>query len=507
MASKKKTAQDVQEVQNKEQHAASIIAENKTTEDIRNNIDTFKGLIYAMMLFTTRDIKDAPAELQQMLTDTQTADFFRWINKVAGDTGADPLDIISKPTQEQQKAVEDIAMEEIQARYEAAHNSNYTQAINDLLTVKIAADKNNTGAAVRQFAALYFFALHSPELLPIRPRELTAEHLQELRDILTRLDQFIADKEGTDLDAAFSAFIEEAGADPEKIQKSIVSALRSIPNSVDYALDKPNQGLWNGLKLSAKDASGQLEILFGTEKKNSALEANVYYSIYFADPDKLDFLKISKQLTLYDKYIYMYVDAIYRAGNSSMTIGQIHRAMGGKGRPNKETITKINNSLTKMRAAIITLDNSQEIAANMDYPHIKYDGMLLPFDRISIDANGAYCETAIHVLREPPLMKFARDRKQVTTISSEVINVPLSNTDANIMLKDYLIDRIAVVKRPKSKASHTIKLATIYANCQIETRLQKSRARTKIKDCFDHWKKIGWIKGYSMNDSEISVRT
>lgn len=515
MASKKKTAQDMQEVQNSKQAAGaeslanSIIAENKTTADIRNNIDTFKSLVYALMLFTTTDSSDAPQEIQQLVEDSKTADFFRWINKAAETTGADPADIFNKPTPEQQKLLEDIAREEITARYEAAHNSNYTQAINDLLTVKIAADKNNTGAAVRQFAALYFFALHSPELLPIRPRELTAEHLRELRDILNRLDQFIAGRADTDLDTSFNAFIEEAGADPEKIQKSIIAALRSIPDSVDYALDKPNQNLWNEFKVSSEDPSGQLEIHFdtsgGKKKKSKAPAPTVQYSLYFADRDELDYLKISKKLTVFDYRLYMFIDAIYKTGQHTMTISQIYKAQGGKGRPSAADIKKYNDSLTKMRSAIITLDNSEEIAAKMNYPHVKYDGMLLPFERLTADIQGKHCETAIHVLQELPLQKFARDRGQVQRLPTEVLNVPLSNTDANLLLIDYLVDRIAIMKGKNNKAKDKILLATVYKNCAINTRVQKARAKTKIQVCFDHWTKIKWIKSYTITDNEILV--
>lgn len=515
MANKKKAAQDVQEVQDKEQHAASIIAENKTTEDIRNNIDTFKGLIYAMMLFTTRDIKDAPAELQQMLTDTQTADFFRWINKVAEDTGADPLDIISKPTQEQQKAVEDIAMEEIQARYEAAHNSNYTQAINDLLTVKITADKNNTGAAVRQFAALYFFALHSPELLPIRPRELTAEHLQELRDILTRLDQFIADKEETDLDALFSAFIEEAGADPEKMLKALPQVTAQIVNKLEYPIDKINSNIWDALDDAAKDDNGQLH--FSTEMRGSKEEATIICAVDFSAMEDQGDIRITKNLTPFDKLVYIAVAATYNNAEvvtvdgqryRVMSVSQIYRAMGYVSKPNENTIQRINDSLTKMGCARVFLDNSQEVLVNKGYAKTVDDENLLIFRRRSIYINGLLCAGAICIPdgNEPCLIRFAKQRNQITTVTRNVLESPLNKTDSNIRIQDYLIERIARMKSGDKKTRKKINYDNVYTRCQIKTAMQRSRVPKTIDKYLDYWKGIGWIKGYSKQTDGRTIK-
>lgn len=265
-----------------------------------------------------------------------------------------------------------------------------------------------------------------------------------------------------------------------------------------YPLDKPNSKIWN--MLSEADAHGQMKMNFRTGKTKDVL---VFYSINFDELDPA--LKISKKLTPYDKRVYIAAAALFNAGNDVITATQIFREMGNSSQPAPEQIQKIWDSLTKMRAAVIQLDNQKETETIKKYGIFKYDGQLLPFERISAYINNTLTDAAIHLFREPPLVSFARQRNQVTTITRKLLESPISKTEANLQLEDYLLERIGHMKKPNSTTPRKILFATIFNNCGIESRSQRSRAPEKIKRYLEWYKKNGWIQDYEMQADGIQI--
>lgn len=265
-----------------------------------------------------------------------------------------------------------------------------------------------------------------------------------------------------------------------------------------YPLDKPNSKIWN--MLSEADAHGQMKMNFRTGKTKDVL---VFYSINFDELDPA--LKISKKLTPYDKRVYIAAAALFNAGNDVITATQIFREMGNSSQPAPEQIQKIWDSLTKMRAAVIQLDNQKETETIKKYGIFKYDGQLLPFERISAYINNTLTDAAIHLFREPPLVSFARQRNQVTTITRKLLESPISKTEANLQLEDYLLERIGHMKKPNSTTPRKILFATIFNNCGIESRSQRNRAPEKIKRYLEWYKKNGWIQDYEMQADGIQI--
>ena len=180
--------------------------------------------------------------------------------------------------------------------------------------------------------------------------------------------------------------------------------------------------------------------------------------------------------------------------------------MGNRGNPNTEDLQKINDSLTKMGAARVYLDNAQEVQVNKKYARFKYDASLLPFERISAYINGQLVESAIHLFREPPLITFARERGQITGLTRQLLESPISKTDANLQLEDYLLERIGHMKSPKSKAPRKMLFSTIYERCGITTKKQRQRAPEKIRRYLDHYNKCGWIAGYTMDKDGVTIQ-
>ena len=288
----------------------------------------------------------------------------------------------------------------------------------------------------------------------------------------------------------------------------IPRVISAAPEKVNYPIDKINKTVWDDLASLPKNNAGQ--IAFATEKRGSSNPATVLYSIDFENLEKIEGLKLTKSLTAFDKRVFIAVSAIYAQKVEFTTTGQIYTAMGGSGKPNLKQKEKINESLTKMGAARVYLDNTLETSVNKKYDLFKYDGDLLPFERVSAYINNTLVDSAIHIFREPPLMTFARERKQITTITRKLLEIPISQTEDNLQITDYLIERIAAMKRPGNNLNHKILYKTVFEKCKMDGKSNKdrtSRSRTpdKIKKCLDHFQQQGFIKGYKQIKDGVEI--
>lgn len=296
---------------------------------------------------------------------------------------------------------------------------------------------------------------------------------------------------GMFLISEFAAFYYLRNPAPERESATIKRA-----DKIEYPLDKPNHFIWNLLE---NDTRGQ--ITFDMLPKRPELKAYITYSINFKDLE--NGVKITKRLTPFDKRVYIAVSALYNAGNEILTLSQIYYAMGNTGRPGQRDLTRINDAITKMRRAEISLNSSDEADEIKNYTKFVYDGDLLPMERITAIVNGKITDGAIKLFREPPLMTFAKDRKQVTTIDIKLLQSPMSKTDANLLIDDYLLERIHKEKR--TKGSCTILLDTLYKYANITTSKQKQRAPEKIEKYLKYYKEAELFKSYKMSKDKIVI--
>lgn len=317
-------------------------------------------------------------------------------------------------------------------------------------------------------------------------------------------DTFAAIKESLaavgELMVEHSEEIEAAADEAETIKAELPRIMSHPTDKLAYPLDKPNSIIWN--LIAGADPNGQIQLAIGTGKKGGGKEATVLYGINF---DELETsLTITKKLTPFDKRCYIAVAGLYNGGNDIVSATQIYKMMGNSGQPKADQIQKINDSLTKMGAARVFIDNQKE-AQSTKYSRFKYDASLLPFERISAYINNTLTESAIHIFREPPLITFARQRNQISSITRQLLESPISKTDANLLIDDYLLERISHMKSGKGKAPRKMLFTTIYEHCGIKTAMQKQRAPEKIRRYLDHYKKCEWIRGYTEDKDGITI--
>lgn len=456
----------------------------------------------------------------------QKSEFERLITRAASKTGADPEQIANKETRtkEQQHELTQAAIAAQIRRMEILVKSRYMQAftmlsmlVNDGTPVSSRSRwnpeefANSLEYTVQETAVSYFFGIH-PEIEPVLQSDpLTPEQQEEIQAIYRKLSAFF-DARMTESGAPqtrketlelFMQFIKaEHPAAESDDAESLEKIFAKLPESVMYPLDKPNSGIWNLIEMPA---NGQLRIDFDTTKdedKKAGKSALVLYGLTFDDLPP----EIAKKLTYYDKRVYVAVAGLHTAGNDRMSASQIYRAMGNKTSPSPEQIQKINDSLTKMGAARIYLNNAKETETYSKYPKFSYDASLLPFERVKVYINNTLTESAIHLFREPPLITFARERGQITQLTPQLLESPISKTEANLQLEDYLLERIGRMKNPKATAQKKILFSTVYEKCKI-TGKQKQRTPDKIKRYLDHYKACGWIADYTMEKDGVTIQT
>lgn len=220
-------------------------------------------------------------------------------------------------------------------------------------------------------------------------------------------------------------------------------------NTLNTPVDRVNFLAWNSFKETGEQIA--FNLMSNRDQGDPArrdLDITMRYSLSFgADPN----IKTTKELNHYDRRLMQAVDTLYTNDSSGQHIylmGDIYRAMGGKGDIGNRR-DRLNDSLTKQATARVYMDNAAE-AKHYNYPHIEYDGNILYFERIRVMYNGQEVE-ALHFLRRPVFMELADGRKQITDIPLKVLQSGISQTDDNLRIEDYLLQRIARQKNDLRK--------------------------------------------------------
>lgn len=324
-----------------------------------------------------------------------------------------------------------------------------------------------------------------------------AEDEKEAGNIKTFIETIHAAREARAAEETEKAAAEAGPYRPVKIQST---------DKTEYPLDKINNQVWKWLQ-EAED--GQLSFTFDMAKRGSKDNLPVLYSINF---EGLQDIPITKRLTLFDKRVYIAISNLYNSGNEHITPAQIYKHMGYNSKGGGTDGGKLRDSILKMMKSILTIDDDIETKKYPKRLSAKYTGILLPVEIGELyDIRGSLTEAGIHVLREPPLMTFAKRRGQVTTISLKLLQSPVSKTEANLKIDDYLIEHISRAKRG-TRHSCRMLYKTIYEKANINNnpktsteKQQKKRAPEKINKYLTHYQKEGFITRFTADADGITV--
>ena len=270
-------------------------------------------------------------------------------------------------------------------------------------------------------------------------------------------------------------------------------------DSICFPLDKVNSTLWYGFPV------GEVKDLKAESDKDSrkGKQASILLLLDFA---ALNGVNISRELTVYDKWVWNACANQKEQGNDVITAEQIYKAMGNTGKPNAKTKEKIMESVETISRARVTIDTTEEHEIYPKYERIKATFPLLATETCTAYARGQIVESAIKIIDAPKLFAFAENRQQVTRLPLNVLDSPVSKTGDNLLLSDYLLTRISKMRNSKY-ITRTILLDTIYQKCGIDSRMKKSRLPEKIERILNHYKELEWIRDFKITEREIEIIT
>lgn len=314
------------------------------------------------------------------------------------------------------------------------------------------------------------------------------------------------DENGNDIEPIFFQALKKMRqqANTEEATEDLSKSYTIQLDNMLLALDKLNFAIWDSKIIEAGGQVNFISMENDADKKKGRRIDLLYTINYDAVGDDLP-----TPVSYFDQRVYDAVATFNRANCNVITATSLHYAIGNANNGNKPStnqIKKLKDSIIRMSKAWITVDNIQESSA-YNYRHYKYEGSLLPCAIITEVVNGHETDFAIKLLDEPPLVRFANERRQITAISTKYLQSPVSKTDDNLQIEDYLLKRIL---REKGEEC-TIILQTFYERIHIADKSDKSRKKRErlpvtVSKYLEHYKKSGFISSYSIGKTKIIIK-
>ena len=462
----------------------------------------------------------------------ERAKFEEQVKRAVEITGGDPEQIRDpdRRTPEQHKAFLRAGEEGTIRRLWRFFSSSYYQVYDSLPDPTEAEPQDGISpedwaANVKGLSTAYFFATH-PDIKPTEiPPAVQPEQLAEAAEILHRLDHFTADQQSRSrsngeesaphISTIFSMFISAENPEPERAAE-IMHIVSAPTEGLHWPLDPLTSNLFKGGEIpESRKITGKLDTTshnsktgkISSKKKGTQLQENsravIKYALSFGENE--NGITISKQLTPYDKRVMQAASEFFCTGNPVFTVSALYRQMGYTTKPNSNDMKKIIESIEKQAISRIAVDNSAE-ASLYNYPSARYSDNLMMVRSVAAMTRGKIAEAAFELLADPILMQIAKARQQVTYIPRAVLESPLSKTDENLAIEDYILRRIAQMKGGKpGKTNRRILFSTIFEKAGIKDKQRRRRAKKRIILLLEHYVDTDFIYAYEDDQDGITI--
>lgn len=270
----------------------------------------------------------------------------------------------------------------------------------------------------------------------------------------------------------------------ETLKKQNVITLNSIiPNN--YTI--PNNKLSNEIP---KDllGIGEVALTVCRGKKEVLTTVSVDY-----DSEGIQIYNKSERFTPYDRVVHNAVCSLYEAGNTEFTALMVYRCMNGLINNEKVSpqavgaVTKSLDKVSRIRCKIDWTAEAQARGANIDSGLL--EGNILTTKKITVSTSGKTIE-AYQLLDKPILYTYAQTTKQVITIPIKLLQTKekIRSTDEVIVIREYLIRRIEVIKN-NNKHSNKILYESIFKEIGLSnpTKQKKEKVRKAVKEILNYW--------------------
>ncbi|RXM73650.1 hypothetical protein DP144_13865 [Clostridium tetani] len=270
----------------------------------------------------------------------------------------------------------------------------------------------------------------------------------------------------------------------EHLKNQDIITLKSIvPNN--YTI--PNNKLSNEIP---KDllGIGEVALTVCKGKKEVLTTVSVDY-----DSEGIQIYNKSERFTPYDRVVHNAVCSLYEAGNTEFTALMVYRCMNGLVNNEKVSpqavgaVTKSLDKVSRIRCKIDWTAEAQARGVNIDNGLL--EGNILATKKITVTTSGKTIE-AYQLLDKPILYTYAQTTKQVITIPIKLLQTKekLRSTDEVIVIREYLIRRIEVIKN-SNKHSNKILYDSIFKEMGLinPTKQKKEKVRKAVKEILNYW--------------------
>lgn len=302
-------------------------------------------------------------------------------------------------------------------------------------------------------------------------------------------------------------YITDVFDNPEKISQEAQikeTSMAKKAKGILHPVDKVTKSVFDTSKNSAFFSNG-VDLKMGKKGKEEII------TTVSMRADKLENVKFSNS-TMLNPYCRAVIDAInslYNAGNKLQSINMIHRTMTGKDTPEEKASIAISEAISAIMHTVINIDATKEAQA-FGFETLKFEGQLLPAQFITAQINGRIVD-CLKILAEPPLLTYARRKSQLNTYDAKHLHIPfetLSATQENIIIVNFLLDRIYAMFNKNNSLKNIIRYDSLYELLKLEAptegalRVKKKDIRNKVHKALDAWVKANLIGGYQDLDDD-----
>lgn len=263
-----------------------------------------------------------------------------------------------------------------------------------------------------------------------------------------------------------------------------------------------------------EDKNGE-PIPYGTDfgvRVSGRNEQDVIVSLSVGDEDALE---MYGAFSWFDRSVYYTVVTLWVANNRVLSLRQIAQSVAGSNaKPSKEMMGRVSKSMFRLLFMPIKLDYTDELRGRV----MSDDGSpIVSAEKVGtalkgsiergISANGK--ETVLYILSDEKPMLYEHDEVMghLTGVKPKVMRAvnasARQHNERFVLMREYLISRVASAKNPKSRMSDRILFKTLYEHIGISEAdaTVKRRAREQATAILEAMENTGHIKGFSEGKS------
>lgn len=369
------------------------------------------------------------------------------------------------------------------------------------LTDEFIAEKVSAMDAIEQREFMQAFKVFCDSIRPVINDDMSIADILKFASVMVTLSE--------EEQAQIFADLEEKGESKQLLQmmqETDSTALQQIlakkPNSFLINVSKAFNTLFNAESGAYDALKEEQEVALSVGRRKKA-DTVITLSAYSFDDANV---KTSHTLTYFDKMVLDAVFSYFNAGIYTITAKQIAETIGGNRKitSNKVSlIAEVENSLENMSHNFYSIDCTEQLQqyaqlASLQSPTIK--GAVMNFIEVSAIMNGQKVKGYKFAPEAQALFYYAKAVNQIASVDVALLDVQsVSNTNANVKLKHYLIMRIEGMKKAHNGIYKNIMLFdTIFKNCQIDAsnRTQRKRYTDSITAILTEWTQRKYIKKF-----------